>query len=61
MGEKGGRRKEEMDSSVKVHQGRQVKEPSVGAAPAVFLCFGLLHCETLDTSLREYHQNLYQT
>lgn len=56
-GKNGGRRKEEADSSVQVHQGRQAKEPRVGAVPAMSLCLGLLHCEPVDTALREWHQH----
>lgn len=52
-GKNGGRRKEEVDSSVQVHQGRQAEEPRVGAVPAMSLCPGLLHCEPVDTPLRE--------
>lgn len=57
----GGRRKEEVDLSMEDHQGRQAKEPRAWAVPAMVLCFGLVHCETVGTTLKEYHPKLYKT
>lgn len=40
-GGKGWEKREGEERKRLIHQGRQEKEPRVGAAPAVFLCFGL--------------------